>query len=58
MDAGRLRALAQPLRLRLLELLHTDGPATASQLARQLGVAVQTGGEVARTFSEIESAIK
>jgi len=29
-----------------------------SQLARQLGVAVQTGGEVARTFSEIESAIK
>ena len=29
-----------------------------SQIARQLGVAVQTGGEVARTFSEIESAIK
>jgi CBS domain-containing protein len=29
-----------------------------SQLARQLGVAVTTGGEVARTFSEIESAIK
>jgi CBS domain-containing protein len=29
-----------------------------SQLARQLGIAVQTGGEVARTFSEIESAIK
>jgi CBS domain len=29
-----------------------------SQVARQLGVAVQTGGEVARTFSEIESAIK
>jgi len=29
-----------------------------SQLARQLGVAVQTGGEVARTFSEIESAIR
>ena len=29
-----------------------------SQIARQLGVDVQTGGEVARTFSEIESAIK
>jgi CBS domain-containing protein len=29
-----------------------------SQIARQLGVEVQTGGEVARTFSEIESAIK
>lgn len=29
-----------------------------SQIARQLGVAVPAGGEVARTFSEIESAIK
>ena len=29
-----------------------------SQIARQLGVAVTTGGEVARTFSEIEAAIK
>jgi len=29
-----------------------------SQLARQLGVSVATGGEVARTFSEIEAAIK
>ena len=28
-----------------------------SQVARQLGVALQTGGEVARTFSEIESAL-
>jgi CBS-domain-containing membrane protein len=28
-----------------------------SQIARQLGVAVQTSGEVARTFSEIESAL-
>ena len=28
-----------------------------SQIARQLGVALQTGGEVARTFSEIESAL-
>jgi CBS-domain-containing membrane protein len=29
-----------------------------SQLARQLGVAVPTTGEVARTFSDIEAAIK
>jgi hypothetical protein len=29
-----------------------------SQVARQLGVAVEPGAEVARTFSEIESAIK
>jgi len=34
------------------------GVFSLSQIARQLGVAVQTGGEVARTFSEIESAIK
>ena len=37
MDAGTLRALAHPLRLRLLEVLHAEGPATASQLARHLG---------------------
>ena len=29
-----------------------------SQLARQLGITLPSGGEVARTFSEIESAIK
>jgi CBS domain-containing protein len=29
-----------------------------SQIARQLGVFVQTGGEVARTFSEINAAIR
>jgi predicted transcriptional regulator len=29
-----------------------------SQIARQLGVSVATGGAVARTFSEIEAAIK
>ena len=34
------------------------GIISLSQIARQLGVAVQTGGEVARTFSEIESAIR
>jgi len=34
------------------------GVFSLSQIARQLGVPVQTGGEIARTFSEIESAIK
>jgi hypothetical protein len=29
-----------------------------SQVARQLGVALGTAGEVARTFAEIEAAIK
>ena len=37
MGAAQLRALAHPLRLQLLEVLHAEGPATASQLGRQLG---------------------
>ena len=37
MDAAQLRALAHPLRLQLLEILHSEGPATASQLGRRLG---------------------
>jgi DNA-binding transcriptional ArsR family regulator len=37
MSAEHLRALAHPLRLQLLEVLHVEGPATASQLARRLG---------------------
>lgn len=37
MDATQLRALAHPLRLQLLQVLHAEGPATASQLARRLG---------------------
>lgn len=37
MGAAQLRALAHPLRLQLLEVLHVEGPATASQLARRLG---------------------
>lgn len=36
MDAAQLRALAHPLRLQLLQVLH-EGPATASQLGRRLG---------------------
>ncbi|WP_348652237.1 winged helix-turn-helix domain-containing protein [Streptomyces sp. 71268] len=37
LDARSLRGLAHPLRLRLLEVLRHDGPATASQLADRLG---------------------
>jgi hypothetical protein len=33
------------------------GVFSISQIARQLGVALPAGGEVARTFAEIESAI-
>ena len=47
------RPLERPARRTMVR-----GIFSLSQLARQLGVAVQTGGEVARTFSEIESAIK
>ena len=36
-DAQLLRAMAHPLRLRLLEALLKDGPATASGLGRRLG---------------------
>ena len=36
-DAAQLRALAHPLRLQLLQVLHAEGPATASQLGRRLG---------------------
>ena len=36
-DPIRLRALAHPLRMRLLGLLRIEGPATASGLAKRLG---------------------
>jgi len=45
-------ALDKPLRKAMVR-----GIFSISQVARQLGVALQTGGEVARTFSEIESAL-
>lgn len=44
--------LDKPLRRTMVR-----GIFSLSQVARQLGVALQTGGEVARTFSEIESAL-
>jgi DNA-binding transcriptional ArsR family regulator len=37
MSVEQLRALAHPLRLQLLQVLHAEGPATASQLGRRLG---------------------
>ena len=40
-DARSLRALAHPLRLQLLGMLRSDGPATATQLAERTG---QTSG--------------
>ncbi|GAA1763158.1 winged helix-turn-helix domain-containing protein [Nonomuraea sp. AD125B] len=36
-DPRVLRAVAHPLRVRLLGLLRSDGPATASELARKVG---------------------
>jgi DNA-binding transcriptional ArsR family regulator len=36
-DPQVLKAVAHPLRVRLLGLLRTDGPATASELGRKLG---------------------
>ncbi len=37
LDARALRAIAHPLRLRMIALLRAEGPATASQLAERLG---------------------
>jgi hypothetical protein len=47
------RPLAPPARRAMVR-----GIFSLSQIARQLGLAVTTGGEVARTFSEIEAAIR
>ncbi|HKG50876.1 MAG TPA: helix-turn-helix domain-containing protein [Actinomycetales bacterium] len=38
LDARNLRGLAHPLRVRLLGLLRTDGPSTATALAARLGL--------------------
>jgi DNA-binding transcriptional ArsR family regulator len=38
LDARTLRGLAHPLRVRLLGLLRTDGPSTATALAARLGL--------------------
>jgi DNA-binding transcriptional ArsR family regulator len=42
LDAAGLRALAHPLRVRMLGSLRNDGPATATQLAARLGESTGT----------------
>lgn len=37
-DVTQIKALAHPVRLRILGMLRTHGPATASQVARRLGL--------------------
>ncbi|RSM78006.1 ArsR family transcriptional regulator [Kibdelosporangium aridum] len=37
LDANALRGLAHPLRVRILEILRSDGPSTATRLAKLLG---------------------
>ncbi|MFP1627380.1 ArsR/SmtB family transcription factor [Streptomyces sp. 5K101] len=43
-DARSLRGLAHPLRFHLLGLLRTEGPATATRLARRTGVSWASAG--------------
>ncbi|MGA8113229.1 MAG: winged helix-turn-helix domain-containing protein [Actinocatenispora sp.] len=38
LDARNLRGIAHPVRVRMLTLLRTDGPATATTLAQRLGL--------------------
>jgi CBS domain-containing protein len=52
-EIASARPLAPPGRQAMVR-----GIFSLSQIARQLGVSVATGGEVARTFSEIGAAIK
>jgi DNA-binding transcriptional ArsR family regulator len=42
LDAPGLKALAHPLRVRMLGTLRNDGPATATQLAKRLGESTGT----------------
>jgi DNA-binding transcriptional ArsR family regulator len=42
MDARSLRAVAHPLRMRILQLFWTEGPATATMLANRLGESTGT----------------
>jgi len=41
-DAGSLRGLAHPLRMRILEALNADGPATSARLSERLGESTGT----------------
>lgn len=51
-DAGTLRALANPLRLRILGELRRGGPATVGALARTTGTAVGSVSFHLRTLAE------
>lgn len=50
-DLDTLRAVAHPLRMRLLGALRTDGPATASELGRRLG---ETSGSTSYHLRQLE----
>lgn len=54
LDSAQLRALAHPLRLRLLGALRLHGPATATQLARQLGTNSGQTSYHLRELAEVE----
>lgn len=54
LDARTLRALAHPLRLRLLALLRADGSATASGLAQRVGESSGTTSWHLRQLAEYE----
>ena len=41
-DPSQLKALAHPVRLKMLEMLRLDGPATSTTLAAQLGMTTGT----------------
>jgi DNA-binding transcriptional ArsR family regulator len=49
----RLRGLVHPIRLRLLNLLEADGPATASQLGRRIGESSGTTSYHLRVLAEL-----
>lgn len=52
LDARGLRALAHPLRVRMLGTLRNDGPATATQLAARLGESTGTTSWHLRRLAE------
>jgi DNA-binding transcriptional ArsR family regulator len=52
LDASGLKALAHPLRVRMLGTLRNDGPATATQLAQRLGESTGTTSWHLRRLAE------
>ncbi|SEF19925.1 Helix-turn-helix domain-containing protein [Amycolatopsis pretoriensis] len=53
LDARMLRALAHPLRMRMLELLQADGPATATGLGKRVGESSGTTSWHLRLLAEV-----